>query len=29
VNTGEGRLRQIDIHCGPKFVQEELERVAH
>jgi mannose-6-phosphate isomerase-like protein (cupin superfamily) len=29
VNTGEGRLRQIDIHCGPRFIQEELERVAH
>jgi mannose-6-phosphate isomerase-like protein (cupin superfamily) len=28
VNTGDGRLRQIDIHCGSKFVQEELERVA-
>jgi mannose-6-phosphate isomerase-like protein (cupin superfamily) len=26
VNTGDGRLRQIDIHCGPVFIQEELER---
>jgi mannose-6-phosphate isomerase-like protein (cupin superfamily) len=26
VNIGTGRLRQIDIHCGPKFIQEELER---
>jgi mannose-6-phosphate isomerase-like protein (cupin superfamily) len=25
-NTGEGRLRQIDIHCSPRFIQEELER---
>jgi mannose-6-phosphate isomerase-like protein (cupin superfamily) len=25
VNTGDGRLRQIDIHCGPKFIQIELE----
>jgi mannose-6-phosphate isomerase-like protein (cupin superfamily) len=26
VNTGQGRLRQIDLHCGPVFIQEALER---
>ncbi|MFL5758926.1 MAG: hypothetical protein ACJ789_04260 [Thermomicrobiales bacterium] len=24
-NTGNGRLRQIDIHCNPKFITEWLE----
>jgi mannose-6-phosphate isomerase-like protein (cupin superfamily) len=24
-NTGAGRLRQIDIHCNPKFITEWLE----
>ncbi len=25
VNSGQGHLRQIDIHCGPKFSTEWLE----
>jgi mannose-6-phosphate isomerase-like protein (cupin superfamily) len=25
VNTGQGRLRQVDIHCAPKFSTEWLE----
>jgi mannose-6-phosphate isomerase-like protein (cupin superfamily) len=25
INTGEGQLRQIDIHCGPQFSTQWLE----
>src|SRR5262249_19650667 len=26
VNSGTGVLRQIDIHCSPKFIQTNLRR---
>jgi mannose-6-phosphate isomerase-like protein (cupin superfamily) len=26
INSGDGRLRQIDIHCNDRFVTEWLER---